>query len=253
MERLTSRSNPFLQGLERLAKNTSERNEQGLYLCEGEKLLMEALAAGVEVTAAVWDEELTPQGVYPSIPKQVVVPHSLYERVSTLKNVRSVLFCCRIPQETGYVPRRGQVLCLDCVQDPGNVGTVLRTADAFGMDAVYLLGACADVYNPKTVRATMGSLFRVPVIRTEAQRFLEDMKNAQIPVYAAALTENAKPLQDFDYTRAAVVIGNEGAGVSQELLEKSDYQIIIPMRGQTESLNAAVAASVFMWEMSRCP
>ena len=133
------------------------------------------------------------------------------------------------------------------------MGTVLRTADAFGMDAVYLLGACADIYNPKTVRATMGSLFRVPVIRTDAQRFLEDMKNEQIPVYAAALTQNAKPLQAFDYARAAVVIGNEGSGVSQELLEKSDYQVIIPMRGQTESLNAAVAASVFMWEMSRCP
>ena len=247
MERITSRQNPLIAHIERLCGDTAYRVQRGEYVCEGEKLLREALASGVRVTAAVYHEAVRPdpEGSF----RTVSVPGSLYERISTLRSAQSVIFTCAMPQRTAPVFARGQVICLDGVQDPGNVGTVLRTADAFGVDAVFLTGACADVYNPKTVRATMGSLFRVPVFRTEPDAFLAAMEEAGLPVYAAALSPDAADIRQVSLKRAAVIIGSEGAGVSPWLQEHAAARVIIPMRGVTESLNAAVAASVVLWLM----
>ena len=250
MERITGRQNPLLVHMERLSGDSAYRAQRGEYVCEGEKLLREALASGAEVRAAVFCEGTAADPALTArISRTAVVPVSLYERVSTLRHAHSVLFTCAMPAERPQSFPGGQVLCLDGVQDPGNVGTVLRTADAFGTDAVFLTGACADLYNPKTVRATMGSLFRVPVFRTEPAGFLAAMEEAGIPVYAAALSADARDIREVPMDRAAVIIGSEGAGVSPWLQARAAGRIIIPMRGVTESLNAAVAASVVLWLM----
>ncbi len=249
MERITSRQNPLIAHIERLCGDAAYRAQRGEYVCEGEKLLREALQSGVKVNAAVYHEAVRADPAPEGVLRTVSVPGSLYERISTLRHAKSVLFTCEIPAERPKRFPRGQVICLDGVQDPGNVGTVLRTADAFGADAVFLTGACADVYNPKTVRATMGSLFRVPVFRAEPEEFLAAMEEAGLPVYATALAADAVDIRTVSLARAAVIIGSEGAGVSPWLQERAEARVIIPMRGVTESLNAAVAGSVVLWLM----
>jgi len=247
MERITSRANPLIAHVERLSGDASYRAEHREFVCEGQKLIPEALAAGLSVHTAIVHESIAPETLPDGIERVVIVPDSLYARVSTLKNARSVLFVCGMRPTNTPIYKHGQVLCLDGVQDPGNVGTILRTADAFGVDAVWMTGACADVYNPKTVRATMGSVFRVPVFRGDADGFLNAMKEAQIPVYATALAQDSRDIRTVSLSPAAVIIGSEGSGVSPYLQTSADARVIIPMRGVTESLNAAIAASLVCW------
>ncbi len=254
LARITSRANPRLRHVEKLAADAGCRAACGQYVCEGEKLLREALAAGVAVAEAVWDEDALPEdGTAPAEgPAQACrVPHELYGRISTLRNASGVLFVCEMPPPTAFVPRRGRVLALDGVQDPGNVGGILRSAEALGADGLWLLDGCADAYNPKTVRAAMGSLFRLPVWRGSAEDFFAAMRAAGLPVYAAALDPGAQDIGALDLSRAAVVIGSEGAGVSRPVREGSRACLRIPMRGGAESLNAAVAAAIVLWEMNR--
>ena len=144
-----------------------------------------------------------------------------------------------------------RVIVLEQVQDPGNVGTVIRTADALGIDAVVLTGACADPWGPKTVRATMASAFRQPVLTVPAEQLRAFLDNHGLPLYGAALTETARSACSVPLSRAAVAIGSEGSGLSAELLALCDGQVIIPMAPGRDSLNAAVAASILMWEMVR--
>ena len=137
------------------------------------------------------------------------------------------------------------------MQDPGNVGTVIRTANALGMDAVVLTGACADFYSPKTVRAAMGALFRQPVLTCSMDELMQLLHAHGLKLYGAALTDAAQDLRRVPLSPAAVAIGSEGRGLSAQLLAQCDGQIIIPMQPGAESLNAAVAASVVMWEIAR--
>ena len=142
-------------------------------------------------------------------------------------------------------------LVLDGVQDPGNVGTIWRTADAFGVDGLILCNGCADPWNPKTVRATMGAVFRLPAYESTLETAAEKLVRAGIPLYATALREDTEDIRDVSFDQAAVVIGSEGRGVSRQALELCGKTVKIPMRARCESLNAAVAASVVLWEMAR--
>ena len=140
---------------------------------------------------------------------------------------------------------------LDGVQDPGNVGTIMRTADAFDCDGVFLVSACADPYSPKTARATMGAVFRRDVYQCTADELCALLQKSNLPLYGTALRNDTVSLRDAELSRAAVAIGSEGRGLSAEILSKCEKTIKIPMSPRCESLNAAVAASVVLWEMYR--
>lgn len=142
------------------------------------------------------------------------------------------------------------MLLLDGIQDPGNIGTILRTADALEVPVVLLEG-CADPYSHKVVRASMGAVFRMPVIQSTWAQVQSACKDAQIPVAVTALTDRAKDIRQADLSRMAVVIGSEGRGVRREILEAADAELIIPMNPRCESLNAAIAASIVMWELTQ--
>ena len=137
------------------------------------------------------------------------------------------------------------------MQDPGNVGTILRTADAFDCDGVFLVNACADPYSPKTARATMGAAFRRDVYQCTADELCALLQKSNLPLYGTALRNDTVSLRDAELSRAAVAIGSEGRGLSAEILSKCEKTIKIPMSPRCESLNAAVAASVVLWEMYR--
>ncbi|MBR1456607.1 MAG: RNA methyltransferase [Oscillospiraceae bacterium] len=249
MERITSRKNAYIRHLRQLAADGAYRREQGEYLCDGAKLLEEALAGGVPVSSVLWKErEEAVQGLDGAA--QFTAPEELFDYASPMKNSPGPLFTVKL-RACGKPARLRSAIVLENVQDPGNVGTVLRTANALGVDAVILTGGCADPYQPKTVRATMGAIFRQKILRIELpylKAFLDDM---DLPLYGAALDEAARDVRGVDLKHAAVAVGSEGRGLSTELLTLCREKILIPMQPGSESLNAAVAAAVLMWEMTR--
>ncbi len=248
MENITSRKNRLIRHYRALAADGEYRREQGEFLCEGEKLLGEALAAGAEIRSVLYRGR--EDG--PEIPGAAMycAPEELFSYASPLENSPGPLFAVAIPRDGGRsAPDR--VLILENVQDPGNVGTVLRTAAALGTDLVVLTGACADPYNPKTVRATMGAVFRQPLARWGREELTGRLKDWALPLYGAALGPGAERIGDVCLARAAVAVGNEGRGLTPELLALCRGRVVIPMAPGNESLNAAVAAAIFMWEMAK--
>ena len=248
MDRLTSRKNPVIRQLRALGRERSARAETGLFVGDGEKLLHEAIQSGVEIDTVLWAE--TPAMDFPGAAHQFTAPAELVEYVSALSHSPGPVFTVRM-QPKPFPEALRRAIVLETVQDPGNVGTVLRTANALGMDAVLLTGNCADLYSPKTVRSTMGAIFRMPVLECTLDEMKALLEQHGLPLYGAALSESARDLRTVALGCAAVAIGSEGQGLSRELLSLCDGEIIIPMRPESESLNAAVAASVVMWEMAR--
>ena len=164
---------------------------------------------------------------------------------------QGVLAVCALPRGgADGLERARRVLLLDGVQDPGNLGTILRTADAFALDWVLCCGT-ADLFSPKVVRASMGAVFRQRAAVMERQAALAAVRRAGLPLYAAALHRDSRRVGQIDLSRCAVAIGNEAAGVSAPVLDACEGSIYIPMPGRAESLNAAVAAGIVMWEMIR--
>ncbi len=244
---VTSRKNPGILHVRRLGSDREYRRESGEFVCCGEKLLREALEHGAEIRA-VFREPGTAEGMCPAGVPEHVVPEDVLASASPFRTSPGVLFTCAIPAEGEKTLSGGEVI-LETVQDPGNVGTVLRTANAFGVPAVVLTGDCADVYNPKAVRASMGAVFRETVVAMT----LEELREASgsVRILGAALGEGCEDVRRADLSGAAVAIGSEGRGLSAELLEICAGRIRIPMRPECESLNAAAAAAVVLWEMRR--
>ena len=251
MEQITSRANPLMVHLRKLGASHSYRNKTGEYLGDSGKLLGEALRWGAELTAVV----CTPGTALPQQPpdvRVVEVPEGLMAYISPMETPQGVLFSARRPASSLPDELTGRrYLALEGVQDPGNVGTILRTADAFDADGLFLLAGCADLYSPKTVRSAMGVHFRRAVWRCPLKRAAALVKEAGMPLYGAALGENTVDVRQADLRAAAVLIGSEGRGLSPAALAECTATVKIPMSDRCESLNAAAAAAVLLWEMRR--
>ena len=250
-ETITSRQNPLMTHLRKLASSRSYRKKSGEYLCDGTKLLAEALKWGAEVKTAVFSEGVDipplPDGV-----RAVRVSEELMRSVSPMETPQGALFTVALPEVQLPETLSGKhYLVLDGVQDPGNVGTILRTADAFDCDGVFLVNACADLYNPKTARATMGAIFRREAYTVTAEELFALLRKSGVPFYGTALRDDTVPLAEANLARAAVAIGSEGRGLSQQVLDECAKTLKIPMNPRCESLNAAIAATVVLWEMYR--
>ncbi len=249
-EYITSRQNPLAAYIRKIAGNRSFRRQNGQFLCDGRKMLEEALKWGAAVEVLV----STPEAEAPNLPgvRCVEVPPELMRYLSPMEAPQGVLFLCRMPMIAPPKQLPGsRYLVLDGLQDPGNVGTIWRTADAFGADGLLLVNGCADPYNAKTVRATMGAVFRLPVYEVAAAELPALCREAGLTLYATALREDTLTLGQCSLNRAAIVIGSEGRGVSREVLSFCQGTIKIPMEPQCESLNAATAAAVVLWELYR--
>ena len=250
MEYITSRKNPVMLHIRKLSAYRTYRRKSGEFLGDGVKLLEEAVRWNAPLTAVV-----TTPGV-PASPvegvRRVEVPEDALASISPAKTPQGALFLARMPDPAPPERLEGdRFLVLDGLQDPGNVGAIWRTADALGADGLILVNSCADPFSPKTVRATMGACFRLPVYETEADALPGLLERSGLPLYAAALREDSVDVKTAQLSRCAVVIGSEGRGVSPELLRLSEKTMKIPMRERCESLNAAVAAAIVLWEMGR--
>ena len=249
MEQITSRKNAYIRHLRQLSADGAYRRERGEFLCDGEKLLGEALSCGCRITSVLWKERTRALPGLETVPAYAA-PAELFDYASPMKNSPGPLFTVAI-RGCGKPGRLESAIVLENVQDPGNVGTVLRTANAFGVGAVILTGDCADPYHPKTVRASMGAIFRQRILQLELPYVKPLLDEMDLPLYGAALDPNAKDVRNADLRHAAVAVGSEGRGLSEQLLAQCREKLLIPMQPESESLNAAVAASVIMWEMSR--
>ena len=245
--KITSRKNAFIQQVRRLLTSRKERQNAGLFVADGTKLLQEAVR--------FWDgldTVILTEGVEVQVPEHVrivVVSQEIMEYISPMETPQGALFLCKLPMPTAFTPRKGMLL-LDGIQDPGNIGTILRTADALDIP-VALLEGCADPYSHKVVRASMGAVFRTPVVQTTWAEVQNACKNAGIPIGVTALSDRAEDLRSAQLLEMAVVIGSEGQGVRKEILQSADRELIIPMNPHCESLNAAIAAAIVMWQMKQ--
>ena len=257
---IESRQNATLRHLARLGKEKKYRLGADEMVCEGGKMLGEALQSGVRIktvllrTGDALDDTLRAdldraarQGA-----RLFEADAKLFQLASDVETPQGVLFSCVPPHRMAdALPETlSGVILLDGVQDPGNLGTILRTADALGTSVVLLEG-CADRFSPKTVRATMGALFRRPVYRMDWAQARDAFHQAGLPIAVTALSPRAEDIREADVSKMAVVIGSEGRGVRPEVLEQADRELIIPMDPHCESLNAAVAATIVLWQMRK--
>ncbi|MBE6922243.1 MAG: RNA methyltransferase [Ruminococcaceae bacterium] len=246
-QKITSRKNPLLQQVKKLLSSRKAREEAGLFVSDGTKLLIEAVKYFDGLDTVILSESVEAQ--VPEHVKVIRVPGDVMESISPMQSPQGALFLCRLPERNAFVPEKG-MLILDGIQDPGNLGTMLRTADALDIP-VCLLEGCADPYSHKVVRSSMGAVFRTPVVQSTWEEVQAACRAAGVPVAVTALSPRAVDLRTADVAQMAVVIGSEGQGVRKEILDAADAELIIPMNPHCESLNAAVAATIVMWQMKK--
>lgn len=244
-ERIVSRKNPLIQQVRRLLTSKKDRLREGLFVADGTKLLQEAVKWWPGLETVILSDGVEAQ--VPDHVRVVRVPADVMQSISPMESPQGALFVCRLPENKEFIPRPGMLL-LDGIQDPGNIGTILRTADALNIP-VALLEGCADPYSHKVVRASMGAVFRTPVIVTDWETASAAFRASGIPVAVTALSDTAVDIRTAKLGTMAVVIGSEGQGVRKEILDSADAQLIIPMNENCESLNAAIAAAIVMWQM----
>lgn len=259
---ITSTANQKVKELAELSAKAKARADAGVFLAEGRKLFMEA---PVEQIRAVYVEESCYRGADRDMRKKLdmlsceLVGSEVFRKISDTKTPQGILAVVKQPKyelrmllkETET--RLPMVLVLENIQDPGNLGTMLRTAEGAGATGVIMTRDTADVYSPKTIRSTMGSIYRVPFVVTEdLTGTLAQIKAEGVHTYAAALARRAQSYEAPDYRRpCAFLIGNEGSGLREETIAQAECCITIPMAGRVESLNAAMAAGILMYEAAR--
>ena len=251
---ITSTRNPAVLAARGL-QNKAEREESGCFLCEGEHMVGEAVRFAPERVRTVFVEQGradTFAALMTAVPDAVIyeVPEHVLAAISQVKTPQGIAATVGLPPRPALAGLGNRVVMLENVQDPGNVGTILRTADAAGFNACVLTRGCADLFSPKTLRATMGSVFRVPVCEAEnAADAAFTLKTLGYAVLASVLDGEdfytRKPLPE----KICVIIGNEGAGITTETRAAATHLYRLPMRGGAESLNAAVAAGIFLYEI----
>lgn len=257
MEIISSRKNKNVGFMRQLLRERSERKKSGLFAAEGDHLCGELaqLSAFGEVSLFLYTEKAADK--YSDTVKKLCavcrdsfcISDELGEYISDTKSSQG-LFAAAVMKQRQLPENARRIAVLDGVQDPGNVGTIIRTAEALGFDGVVTVGACADVYSPKVLRSSMGSVLRMPIEEVSADTLRQRLSG--FAVYAAMLDDKAAKLGEERFPeRTAVVIGSEGKGVSDDIATLCDKKLYIPISG-AESLNAAIAAAVIMWEISKC-
>ncbi len=261
-EYILSKDNDRVKQFAKLERS-KYRSEYGLFLAEGRKLAVEALETGCAEYILVCEDAFEKEDIYKVVElaaqkaKVLVLSKAAFGKITTESAPQGIIAVCSFPlihysaDEISTDSLAGKkIIILDGIRDPGNMGTILRTAVAFGIDTV-VLGDCADIYSPKTVRAAMGALFKLETVTCgDISGFVRTLKEKGRKLLGAALSENAVELGKYELESSdCVVIGNEGHGISPEVLAECDAFLKIPMEDGCESLNAGVAASVIMWEL----
>jgi TrmH family RNA methyltransferase len=255
IQEITSIHNPKIKLWSQLLTKRG-REAQGKFILEGVHLVREALQANVELEVILFSLE---KGYPSELPAEITVEiigvsDAVLAKCSDTQTPQGIVGIALKPEwskELLWEQANGLVVVVDSIQDPGNLGTIIRSADAVGVTGVVLGRGTVDLYNPKTIRSTMGSLFHLPILEYDLHELLPLAREKGIELISASL-QAEQSCYELDMTRATwFIVGNEGSGVNTELEQYVSQQIIIPMRGKAESLNVAMAATVLLFEASR--
>ena len=253
MKEILSTKNELIKKVAKLHRR-KERQKENLYIMEGFHLIEEAYQNGAKmkyifVTHKAYQQYLA---FFEPLSEQVIlVSKEIIDKLSDLPTPQGMIAVAEM-SKIDLDLHQGKWLLLDYVQDPGNVGTMIRTADAAGFDGVILGEGCADVYATKTLRSMQGSQFHLKVIQADLYQVIQQLKAARVKVYATELNKEAKQYQELPYhENVAIIMGNEGQGVRSEILKLADESVYIPIYGQAESLNVGVAAGIMMYGLIR--
>jgi TrmH family RNA methyltransferase len=255
MQKITSSKNPLIKEIKSL-RNRKHREEKGLFFIEGEKLVKEAIHEKMELVRIFVSEKYIKDSSleYLKSDNIIVLNEKLFKEISDTETPQGIIAILKQKTNTfnDVFNKNNCIVILDTIQDPGNMGTIIRTVDAAGFSGVLASRGCVDVYSPKVTRSTMGSIFRVPICTgVNIVECIKDLKTRGIKIYASHLNGESN-IYDVDMIADfAIVIGNESKGISQETYANSDVLVKIPMLGNAESLNASVAAGVLMYECVR--
>ncbi|MCG7335444.1 RNA methyltransferase [Sporosarcina sp. ACRSM] len=252
MKRIESPQNALVKHWKKLVTTRKERDKSEEFLVEGFHLVEEALKReGIVLTLMVREDIEVPAHWSTENVHIVEINNAVAKEISETEHTQGVYAHCRQPQHAEEeVANWKKLLLVDAVQDPGNVGTMIRTADAAGMDAVILGKGSADPYNPKTVRSAQGSHFNIPVVKGDLFEWVSQLKTVGIRVLGTGLQNAVNHFEIEPQAAFAVIVGNEGSGVDPELLETADETVKIPMYGKAESLNVAVATGILLYAYS---
>ena len=258
MEKITSRSNEKIKRFLKLASSSSYRREQSLYTLEGARLCFDALLSGEEIAEFYFTEKagekfsVQVEKISEKAGKSFVITDDVAAKMSSTSTPQGVFALVRQRQIPLAFDTKLCYIALDGIQDPANLGALARTAEALGLGGIILYNCC-DIYNPKALRASMGAFFRIPVCFTDdlctllRNRAIEGMLTV-----AAVPDRDSEDITQLDFSSGAItVIGNEGNGVSKPVIDACMKKAVIPMQGRAESLNAAAAGAIVMWEMMR--
>lgn len=248
MEKIVSMKNQKVKQWKKL-HTTKGRKEAGAYLIEGTHLLKEAIKAEAHIQEVVMTEAFHQQSDLQFAEGDIIlVSQEILASLAQTETPQGVVAIIQIPESAPILEYKGKYILLDQVQDPGNVGTIIRTADAAGYSGVILGEGSVDLYNDKVLRSMQGSHFHLPIYRGNLQELIPELKNNGIPVYGTELNEAAVDYRTvFPTDAVALVLGNEGNGVSKKILELTDQNLYIPIFGEAESLNVAVAAGILLY------
>ena len=257
MQVITSKDNEIIKNIKKL-KEKKYRDDENKYIVEGIKMVKEAIIENAKIDKIVVCEDCANDG---TIEKEllyeiakyncVYVSEKVFDSITDVSNPQGILAVIEKNNEEHILYNEDVILVLDGIQDPGNLGTILRTLDSVGLKQIILSESTADPYNPKVVRSTMGAIYRVNIIRSKnIIETLKEMKKNKYQIATTAL-DTDKSIYDVDFNKKVIVIGNEANGVSKEVQDLSEVKMKIPMLGKTESLNAAVATGIVLYEYVR--
>lgn len=257
LARITSATNPTIKEVKSLSSKKG-RTKAKAFLLEGIRLVFDAVHNHAKIRYFLISDSFVQKEEYQFVQKNktkvIQIPDKLFDQISETKSPQGIIAVADFFEydEHYILNNSNNIIALENLQDPGNLGTIIRSADACGFDAVILSEDSVDIYNPKVIRSTMGSVFHLPVITVGnffgALQMIKQRGNLLI----AAHTKNARPCWEVDLSRkVTIIIGNEGNGLSKEALYIADETIMIPMNERAESLNASTAASILMYESMR--
>lgn len=253
---ITAKNNPKIKETKALLTSSKERKNSGLFVLEGVRLCCDAIKSGCKIKSVFCTENCAEKYaddinlLKDNCDNFHLVSNDVLKSISDTVTPQGVV-CVTISNTNDFDYEKGKkYIALDTVQNPDNLGAISRTAEAFGIDGLVICGGC-DIYNPKALRASMGALYRLPVrVCQSLEKEIEKCKKMGINSFATVPDRDAKDITKVDFSKGAFcIIGNEGNGVSQEIIDLCDEKITIKMSGRAESLNAAAAASITMWEL----
>ncbi|WP_096153055.1 MULTISPECIES: TrmH family RNA methyltransferase [Bacillus] len=248
MKIIESVKNPKVKQWKKLHKK-KEREASNTFLIEGFHLVEEALKIDNLVEdIIISDKETLPSSWKTDYVNLYSVPNDVLKAISETQTPQGVIAICRMKDALEVsVSTNSKILMLDHVQDPGNVGTMIRTAEAVGIDLIVLGDGCADIYNGKVIRSTQGAMFHLPIVQGSLNEWMEKCNTQQIPIFGTALENGVSYTQINPPKSFALIVGNEGKGMAKDLLDKTNQNLYIPIYGKSESLNVGIAAGILMY------